>query len=345
MGWARANVGDADVKIFVTGGTGYLGKHVMNRLVQAGHQVRMLARKNSNLNGLPIGQFELFDGDLMFPGSIATGPRRMDAVIHLAACPRLWRGDQTVFEKLNVVTTARLMEAALGAGVSRFIHTSCAEALGYTDNVPAATESFSPPDRHYHNEYERTKSQGLEMAALNYDKGLPVITLMPTVLYGPGDLTQSNRIASLVCEFVASDAATVLDEGNQVSNYAYIEDVADAHLLALEKGFPGESYILGGQNATMAGLLELLAKITRRSLHTRQVKFKRALLKARFEEIRARLTKSNPRTTRDAVEIAKHNWAYDDSKARAELGYNGRAIPEGLTRTVEWLKSLGLIRF
>jgi farnesol dehydrogenase len=190
---------------------------------------------------------------------------------------------------------------------------------------------------HVHTDYERTKALADARVRALVAVGSPVVTLYPAVLYGPGALTEGNLVGKLVLDFARGRLPGVPCRGDRLWGYAFVDDVAEGHLLALERAAPGSRYILGGENATVDRFFEVLARRLGRRRPRLHLPRSLLLFAGALEEWRARLTGKGPLLTRGEARTYKHHWAYDDARARRELGYRGRSLEEGIARTVESL--------
>jgi len=262
-----------------------------------------------------------------------------DALIHAAALVKRWVRDRSAFDRTNVEATECLFGAAAEAGVRRILYTSSFFALGCSDAGPGGViDEDHPRDLgHVHTDYERTKAIADARVRNLVAEGAPVVTLYPAVLYGPGALTEGNLVGKLVLDFARGRLPGIPCRGDRLWGYAYVDDVAAGHLLALDKAAPGSRYILAGENVIVDRFFEVLARLLRRRPPRFHLPMSLMLLLGAIEEIKARLTGMNPLLTRAEARTYEHHWAYDDSRARRDLGYRGRSLEEGLARTVESL--------
>jgi farnesol dehydrogenase len=325
------------MKVFLTGGTGFLGKRVAARLAAAGHTVRALVRPSSPRGRMPE-TVATTPGDVTDLGSLERGAEGCDAIVHSAALVKMWVRDRRDFDRINVEGLANILEAGRRAAVQRILYTSSFIALGPTDGRIADESWLHQPGGH-HNDYERTKAAADLVARKAAEAGAPLVTVYPGVVYGAGELTDGSLMTRTILDFMKRKVPGYLGSGHQRICYAYIDDVVEGHLLALERARAGSRYILGGPNATYRELYALLASITGTPAPTRHLPFWLMALAGRLMRWRADFTGIEPMITDEVVEVYRHDWAYSSERAAADLGYRITPLEEGLRRTVEWLRS------
>ncbi len=327
--------------VFVTGGTGFLGKNLVRALASGGERVRILARDPSRARGLGPS-VDVVEGDLVDSAAVKRGMDGCDRVFHAASLVKEWTRDSAVFDRVNVEAFEQLLTSARAAGVKRVVYTSSFMAIGRTDRNASgvADESTEHEEGHYHNPYERTKAEALRLADREGKAGLPIVILVPGVIYGPGELTDGNIVVRILKDHLRGKLPGIPGDGTRRWSYSYVDDVVRGHLLAMEKGRAGERYVLGGENVSMNQFFEVFGKVSGTRPLRRHVPFWLLKVVATLEEGRARLGLGYPKITRGFVEIQKHHWAYDSAKAIRELGYSITPLAEGLRRTYEWMKSL-----
>ncbi len=327
------------MRILLTGGTGFLGRRLASRLVRAGHDVRALVRPAASRRPLDPA-VAVVEGDVTDLAGFTRAAGGCDALLHAAALVKMWSPDRRLFDRINVDGLANALEAAHRAGIGRILYTSSFIALGPTDGRVADETWVHAPAGH-HNDYERTKADADRLARERAAAGSPLVTLYPGVVYGPGELTAGSLMTRTVHDFMRRRIPGHLGSGRQVICYAFMDDVVEGHLLALEKGLPGRGYILGGANATSIELYGLLAELTGVPAPTRHIPFRLMELVGGALRLRARLTGAEPWITDEVVRIYRHDWAYSSERAVSELGYRVTPLKEGLRRTVEWLREGG----
>ncbi len=331
-------------RIFLTGGTGYLGKHLVHEFHTAGYELILLTRPGSDRRGLPLDGVRYVEGDLLQPESFAAILEEVGAVVHSAALVSAWERDRTRFDQINVRAVEHLLEACVRAGVARVVYTSSFFVLGPGADPGPRNETQGVPVVGF-NDYDRTKIEAARVVEDYRRIGLDVIKVMPTVIYGPGSRTQGNHVARILEQLLSERLPGIIGDGSQRWNYVHVADVARGHRLALERGEAGQDYLLGGENRSLLEFLELAAHFAGVRLPRRRLTFPLLAAVARWQVARARLGGAAPELTPGIVRAYRHHWAFDDRKAREELGYRGRALQEGLSETLRWLQSGGISPF
>lgn len=302
------------MRVVVTGGTGYLGSAIVRALDRAGHAPVVFSRRATAAR-LPGSAL---DGDVCDAAAVRRAVEGADAVCHAAALVSVWQARRTAFEDVNVSGLQTVLDACAALRTPRIVYTSSFLARPPADGaVPLAA-----------NDYQRTKARAREVALAAAARGLPLVSLVPGVIYGPGPMTEGNLVGRLIRDHLAGRLPGVIAPERRWS-YAYIDDVADAHVRALTDGRAGEEYTLGGENAPQMRVFEIVGELTGRRL-PRRIPLAGAWVAAVVEEARARLTGHAPLLTRGVVEIFRHDWSLDSARSVAELSYRVRPLDEGL---------------
>jgi len=295
--------------------------------------VTALARSPERTGALKELGVTVVPGDVTEPSSLAGPMAKADAVFHLAAWYQLGVRDRMKMFQINVKGTENVMDAAAEAEVQKIVYCSSVAALGTHEpgEIPNETHRHSG---NYGSVYEETKflahQRVLEFAA----EDVPIVTVMPGGVYGPGD----TSILGVLIRFYAKGwllAAPFMDSG---VSWVRVEDVADGVIDAHEKGRPGEDYILGGDNATIRELLRRAAPLT--GVRVPRINVGKRLMRASMPlaPVVGKILKQPPGIVRDALESLSGSLEYSSDKARRELGYTFRSIEEGFPETVEWYK-------
>jgi farnesol dehydrogenase len=318
------------VRVFLTGSTGYLGGELLRQLTVGGHQIRALARSPSDL--VPSGRLEFCVGDLSDRRRLAEQMQGCEAVFHSAAAVASWLKDRQEFYRTNHQGLLNVMAAFETAGARTLVYTSSFFALGCAE-PPGSTEDSSPHGRQLH-PYQHSKFLARQEARKALARGFPVVILYPGVIYGPGRRTSGNLVARLVTDFMAGGIPGLLGSGRQVWSYAYIEDVARAHVCAAERAASGGEFVLGGDNVRLADFFQTIARLTARRAPRLRIPAYVAVAAAAFELWTARLRGRAPLMTPATARMMCSSWACDSTKARRELGYGIRPLEEGLRETL-----------
>jgi nucleoside-diphosphate-sugar epimerase len=319
--------------ILLTGATGYLGSQIAREMIARKMEFRVYVREPRRLEFNPgEAPCEISVGDLDGPHSLADAMRGVTQVIHTAGLVKMWVRDPRDFRRINVDGLQNLLRAAANAGVQRVVYTSSFNAMGPSAD-PGAAEGL----RHagsYSNKYEETKAQALQWLREDGYRQFPVITLFPGVIYGPGPVTDGNFVGLMIQQFLEGKSSRLLGSGEQRWSFAYIEDIVQAHLAALERGKLGDEYILGGDNRSLNDLFRILREQSGVKTPVRHSTFVLAKLAGAVQLARAKLTGRPPQLTPGLVEFFKREWVYSSSKAVKELGYHITPLEEGLRRTL-----------
>jgi dihydroflavonol-4-reductase len=312
------------VRALVTGAAGFIGRHVVKALAQAGAEVRAFDRQPL---GHPPAGVEPVAGDVLDPSALRRALDGCDAVFHLAAVYSYRRADAEAMQAINVEGTRRLLDAAARDGRRRIVHTSSCATCG---PVPgrAATERDSPPDWELVVPYKRTKIAGERIALAAARQGLDVVVVNPTTPVGPGD-RRPTPTGKMVSDVARGRARAYL--ARSALNVVAVEDVATGHLRAYERGRARERYLLGGENLAMRDVFALVAEAAGRQPPRVAIPWPAAYAAARIAAAALRVVGREPELLNlDEVRLARLPMVFDDSKARRELGYQSRPAADAL---------------
>ncbi|MGA2148338.1 MAG: hopanoid-associated sugar epimerase [Bryobacteraceae bacterium] len=319
--------------VLVTGASGFLGWHVARALVERGYRVRALVRPGSRVRELAV---ETVTGDLREADTLEAAVAGCEVVFHVAADYRLWAKDASGIYRSNVGGTRNLLAAAKRAGVRRVVYTSTVGTIGIPRGGQLGDEQTPVSIDQMAGDYKRSKFQA-EQVALDFARGgLDVVIVNPTAPIGDHDVkpTPTGRI---VLDFLLGRMPAFIDTGLNVVD---ARDVAEGHLLALERGRTGERYILGSENLTLAQILERLAKIAGRKPPRFRLPYAVAYCAGVCSTAWAEVTGRPPRVPIEAVRMARKRMWVSDAKARRELGWNPAPAETALERAVEWFGGL-----
>ena len=319
------------MQILVTGGTGYLGSALVRTLTQR-HTVRVLVRNKHHTASLQQDPVEIVEGDVRNRKSLKTAVAGCEAVFHLAALVKTWVPEESLYEAVNVEGFRNLAEVSWEEGVKRFVYTSSFLALEPTDQDSKRTLVLNP--------YEASKKKALRLARDYQKKAYPLVTVIPTVLYGPGVWTDGNHMARLLKKLLLGKFPGWIDGGRWRWNFAYVEDVAEGEQLVLEQGKIGEEYVLGGETVSLRDFFTLASETAGCPVPTREIPLSFLKVHAAFQEFLARIFSREPSLTRGILETYRHDWDFRDEKAREALGYTSTPLKGGLVKTIAWLRNL-----
>ncbi len=324
-------------KVLVTGGTGFVGRAVVEELLAAGQEVRVLVRDPNHpaLQGLEV---EAFRGDLRDPASLKAAVQGCTQVFHVAADYRLWVPDPAEMYAVNVQGTKDLLAAAAEAGVSRVIYTSTVGTLGNPGDGTPGTEDTPVSLAEMTGHYKRSKFLA-EQAVLEFVRqGLPVVLVHPSTPVGPWD-SRPTPTGQMIVDFLRGRMPAYLETG---LNLVHVRDVAKGHLLAAERGRIGEKYILGHQNMSLSRIFRLLAEISGRPAPKIRLPYLPVLCLAYVNEFWATcVSRRPPRMPLTAVKMARKFMYFDSSKAVRELGLPQTPVRQALAEAVAWFRSHG----
>ena len=322
----------------MTGISGFIGSNLARELATDGHTVNALIRSTAKSELENMSGIHLFRGGLFDRKVLLEAMKGCDAVFHMAAYAKPWAKDPNEYHRINVQGAASIFDAALEAGVKRVVFTSSAATMSPSYETEAVTES-TPRKIPYFNAYEVTKADAEKLAVEYCRKGLEVIIVNPSRVFGPGPLNPSNSVTKMIAGFYKGSWRIIPGDGTKIGNYVFIDDVVHGHLLAAQKGRPGERYILGGENITFDRFFEIQAKVTgerHRMFHLPLGVMKAA---ARLMELQNPVTGIPPAITVDFVKKYLNHWSLSSEKATRELGYRITPFEDGVKKTIDWLNS------
>jgi dihydroflavonol-4-reductase len=322
----------------VTGAAGFLGSHVTRQLVARGDDVRVLMRVSSTNRAIADLSLEYVTGDLRDPASLDRAMKGVKRVFHVAADYRLWaRRSQDIYDS-NVGGTKNLLEAARRAGVEQLIYTSTVATIA-VDRPQHPNESTDAKLEEMVGHYKRSKWLAEKEALAAAKNGLPVIVAMPTTPVGPWDW-KPTPTGKIILDFLNGKMPGYVETG---LNFVGVEECAAGHLLIAEKGKVGERYLLGAENLTLKGMLDLLSKIAGLPAPKLKIPHGLALGVAYASTVFSRLIGREPGIPVEGVKIARHMMYVDCSRARRELGFKAGPVAAALERAVRWYEANGYI--
>lgn len=322
----------------VTGASGFVGSAVARALVARGLHVRVVMRPTANRLNIAKLHCEPVVGDMRDEASMTAALKGARYLFHVAADYRLWARDPGEIERNNFQGARATMGAALKVGVERVVYTSSVAALKPGD--AAVDENSRHTPQSVIGAYKRSKLVAeREVERLVREEGLPAVIVAPSTPIGPRDIkpTPTGRI---IVEAATGRMPAFVDTG---LNLVHVDDVANGHLLALDKGKIGENYILGGTDVALQTMLGDIAFLSGRKAPT--IKIPRAPLfpLAWAAETVARVTGKEPFLTADALRMSRYRMFFSSEKARRDLGYTARPYREGLKDALSWFRENGYL--
>ncbi|CAH2600956.1 putative dihydroflavonol 4-reductase [Rhodovastum atsumiense] len=320
----------------VTGATGFVGSAVARALAARGHALRLLARPGNDRSNLAGLTAEIVEGDLTQPESLARAVQGCRYVVHVAADYRIWVPDPEPMLAANVEGTRALLRAAKATGVERVVHCSSVAALGLTGNRTPADETTPVSEEAIVGIYKKSKYRA-EQAVLELvrTEGVPAVIVNPTAPVGPRDI-KPTPTGRMIADAAAGRMPAYVDTG---LNIVHVDDVAEGHVLALERGRIGERYILGSENLTMAHILALVDDVTEAPQRRRRLPVHALWPVAIGAELWARRRGGEPLVTRDHLRMAQKIMFFSSAKAQAELGYRARPARHAIADAIAWFRA------
>ena len=330
------------MNIFITGATGYIGANLALRLADSGDNVHMLCRltadrqvSKSKASLLNHGNIRVFEGDVLDRESIENAMQSCEYVYHLAAYARVWAENPQTYFDVNVQGTKNILDAAIKSGIKKVVVTSTAGVLGPSNGTPVNEESIRTVD--FFNEYERSKYIAEEEIHHYIRKGLDIVIVNPSRVYGPGLMSESNSVSKLIDRYLKGKWHLIPGNGETIGNYVFIDDVVNGHLLAMSKGLTGEKYILGGDNVSYNEFFGTLIKVSQKKYKLYKTPLSLMLAFAKVQELLANSFNRPPLITPKWVKRYLYNWVLSSQKAGRELGYEITPFEEGMEKTIKWL--------
>lgn len=327
--------------ILVTGGTGFVGSAVIRRLLERGRAVRALARPGSDRRNLAGLDIEVVEGDLLDRASLTRAAGGCTGLYHVAADYRLWVPEPAAMLKANVEGSRDVIRAACEAGASRVVYTSSVATLGIPKDGGLGDEDTPVSEADMIGPYKRSKFLAeAEVRRLVREEGAPVVIVNPSTPVGPRDV-KPTPTGRMIVEAASGKMPAYVDTG---LNIVDVDDVADGHLAAWDRGSIGERYVLGGENMTLGAILAEIARLTGRPAPKLCIPHALVLPIAYGAEAWARLTGAEPFATVDGIRMARKKMFFSSDKAKRVLGYAPRPAAEALTRAVEWFTANGYVK-
>ena len=324
----------------VTGGAGFIGSHLVERLLAEGEAVRVLERPGAAVDHLPHERIEVVRADIRDRGRVRAAVRGCRHVYHVAANPNLWVRDRQEFDAVNRQGTVHVLEAALEAGAERVLYTSTESILTSPAFAGGAVEHLRPRESDASGPYCRSKLLAEQTAFRLADRGAPVVVVSPTLPVGPGDRNQTPPTRVTVA-FCRGRLPAVLDCR---LNFIDVRDVAAGMVAAVRRGRPGIRYLLGAVNLRLLDWLGLVSPLVGRARPRRAVPYPLALSVGRISEwIADHVTRRMPMATVEGVRLARRCLQFDSQASLAELGLRPRPLEESARDAVDWYRKVGWI--
>jgi nucleoside-diphosphate-sugar epimerase len=326
------------MKVLVTGATGFIGHNLCLHLAEQGYNVVALCRNTAHPYLISHKNITPVKGDILDRESLTKAMDRCGQVYHTAALAKMWCRDKNDYYNINVVGTRNVLELAGESGVNKIVYTSTCGVWGPTIKHPM--NENDPRIDGFAIDYERTKYLAEIEARIYSAKGLNVVTVNPSRVYGEGPITDSNTVGKMISGYLKGKWRIIPGKGTQISNYAYLDDVVKGHIAAMEQGTPGNRYILGGEDISFNTFFSTLQNITGKTYG--MVKLPQRVIEAysRFELLKTTLTGLPPVFLPEFAERLKKDQKYSSQKAISQLNYSITPFEEGMAKTINHIKSL-----
>ena len=321
--------------VFITGASGFIGKHLALSLANQGFRVQALVRSSANSADLAHSNITLFNGDLLDKASIISAMENCQQVYHLGGLAKAWQAEKATYYNVNVTGTRNVLEAAKLIAIEKVVLISTAGVFPPASPTPASELSLKRPE--LYTRYEHTKNEAEELAKDYSKQGLPVVIINPTKVFGPGIIGDGNTATMMIRDYILGKWKFIPGDGNGIANYVFIDDVVAGIISAMQLAKPGTQYILGGENASFNQFFSIIRNQTK--IHNRLFHLPYPLIRAVaiFEDVKASM-KIKPFITSEWVRKIPYDWSKDISLAKGQLEYNPISLEEGVARTIKWLK-------
>ncbi len=321
----------------VTGGTGFVGRHLVQKLVARGEKVRVLVRPR-NVGAVrepPLQNADICQGDLTDPPSLRQALQGCSFLYHVAADYRLWSIHPEELYQSNVEGTRNILQAAKEAGIEKIVYTSTVGALGNTGAGTPGNEETPVSLKEMTGHYKRSKFLAEKIALDFAAQGAPITIVNPSTPVGSWDV-KPTPTGQMIVDFLKGKMFAYIDTG---LNLVDVEDVAEGHILAMQKGRTGEKYILGHRNLPLIEIFQILSRITGRPAPAQRMPFTVAFAFAALSTVYANwITKKPPMISLEGVRLSRKYMYFDSSKATRELGFQPGPVEQALEKAVRWFQ-------
>jgi len=324
------------MKILVTGATGFLGHHLVRRLVREGYDVRIMKEKDAPMELLKDLKIEIFDGDIRDFEAVKKAVKGCEVVFHLAGLISYWSKQNSLQFEINVTGTGNIVKACIEEKVKRLIHTSSTAAMGFEPEKLANEETeFNLGNLGI--AYCDTKYLAEKEVQKGVKEGLDAIIVCPGSIYGPGDVRRIKEDPvfpkGIFSMFYVEGGLGVVD----------VEDVVEGEILAWKKGKKGDRYILVGENLSFYEIRKTVAEVLGKNPPKIKIPSSIFLALSYILDWISYLTERRPKFTPENARLNKIFLYYSNEKAKKELGMKFRPFKESAQRMIEWHKEKGYI--
>ena len=294
-----------------------------------------LVRSESAKGSLQHPNITVFKGDILDKEKLLDAMKGCRQVYHTAARVGVWAKDPAVFYDVNVAGTRNVLDAALQNGVARSVFTSTCGVIGPSLNEPMTEKD--PRTRGFAIDYDLSKKIGEDIVLQYARKGMDTVIVSPSKVYGPGNISHSLTANAVIERFLKKQIAFIPFPGNYKVCFAFVNDIVNGHLLAMERGTPGEKYILGGINISYREFFDRIRSLS--SCKGRIIELPRNLIKGwqLLQQLNYKITGIHPHFTQRSIDHIFSDYTFSSEKASRELGYRITPLEEALKKTIHFL--------
>lgn len=322
------------MKILVTGAGGFIASKLALKLAESGCNVRALYRSKTNPD-LQHPTIELFKGDILDRTILEKACEGCEKIFHVAALANNWAKNPKQFYDVNVTGTENVIEAGKKAGVKKIVVTSTAGTIGPSSGeIPITEKQNSTLFGHY----EKSKKKSEEKIVEYVEKGMDIVMVNPTRVFGPGEMSKSNAVTKIIHKYIEKKWKFIPGNGENTGNYVFVDDVVNGHILAMEKGKAGERYILGGHNLSFNEFINIVSEVSGIKNNLTSVPLGIIGIIGLAEDLAANIFGREPQITFAWVKKYQANWTTSTEKAERELGFTKTPIKDAVQKTVDWLR-------
>ena len=331
------------MKVLVTGATGFIGGNLARMLWSRGYEVSALVRKGSDARALQDTGIRQVAGDILDRDSLDNAVRGCQAVFHCAAAYTFWSPDPSLVYRTNVTGTENVLDAAGDAGVPRIIYTSTVSTIGLPDGGSAGEpgdEDTPVQAHHLVGAYKNSKFEAEKLALAKAEQGLPVVVVNPTAPVGAWDV-KPTPTGGMVLDFLRGRVPVYINTG---MNLVDVADVAAGHILAMEKGRPGQRYVLGNVNLSLKQVFTLLGELTGLPVPRFKAPLWLVVAAGRLDGlVEGKLMRRRPAIPLEGVRVARRPMYVRCDKAIEELGLPQSPVENALRDSIAWFTGNGYV--
>ena len=324
------------MKIFITGAAGYIGSKLSMTLAREGHTVHALVRSPASAKWITDPNIHVFIGDIQDIESVRRAMKGCEQVYHVAGKAGVWAEDKSVFYDVNVEGTRHVLDVAKEVGVKKIVYTSSCGVLGPSQNKPLAendqrTVSFAL-------DYDKSKKMAEDLVADYVKEGMNVVIVSPAKVFGPGHISHSLMMNAIIRRFLKKKITFVPSPGTYRVGFVSVDDIVSGHILAMEKGRAGETYILGGTNLSHFEFFNRLRTLS--SVRGRIVMVPKNIIMAwaLIQVLSHWFWGTSVMLTPASVDHLFSNYIFSSDKAIRELGYTITPMDDVLQQTILYLR-------